>query len=60
MAGWLADEIRINFKFLKFAVDRIFKLFAAFDTVSALLEQYECILSWYFQQKPVLRWLSEV
>ena len=37
------DEMRVNFKFLKFAVDRVFKLFAAFNTVTALLEQYECI-----------------
>ena len=43
MAGWLADEMRVNFKFLKFIVDRIFKLFAPFNTVTALLEQYECI-----------------
>ena len=31
-AGWLADD-----------VDQIFKLFAVFNTVTALLEQYECI-----------------
>ena len=43
LAGWLIDEMRVNFKFLKFIVDRIFKLFAAFNTVTALLEQYECI-----------------
>ena len=43
LAGWLADEMWVNFKFLKFVVDRIFKLFAAFNTVTALLEQYECI-----------------
>ena len=36
LAGWLADEMRINFKFLKFIVDQIFKLFAAFNTVTAL------------------------
>ena len=43
-AGWLAGrQMRVNFKFLKFVVDRIFKLFAAFNTVTALLEQYECI-----------------
>ena len=42
-AGWLADEMRVNFKFLKFVVDQIFELFAAFNTVTALLEQYECI-----------------
>ena len=42
-AGWLADEMRVNFKFLKIIVDRIFKLFAAFNTATALLEQYECI-----------------
>ena len=43
LAGWLADEMQVNFNFLKFIVDRIFKLFAAFNTVTALLEQYECI-----------------
>ena len=43
LAGWLADEMRVNFSFLKFVVDRIFKLFAAFNMVTALLEQYECI-----------------
>ena len=43
MAGWLADEMWVNFKFLKFVVDGIFELFAAFNTVSALSEQYECI-----------------
>ena len=37
-AGWLADEMRVNFKFIV-----LFKLFAAFNTVTALLEQYECI-----------------
>ena len=30
-AGWLIDEIRVNFKFLKFIIDRIFILFAAFN-----------------------------
>ena len=43
LAGWLADKMRVNFKFLKFIVDRIFKLFAVFNTVTALLEPYECI-----------------
>ena len=42
-AGWLADEMRVNFIFLKFILDRIFKLSAAFNIVIALLEQYECI-----------------
>ena len=39
LAGWLADEMRINFKFLKFIIDRIFKLFAVFIKATALLEQ---------------------
>ena len=43
LASWLADEMWVNFNFLKFIVVRIFKLFAAFNTVTALLEQYECI-----------------
>ena len=42
LAGWLAvDKFQI-FK-IDFIVDQIFKLFAAFNTVTALLEQYECI-----------------
>ena len=39
LAGWLIDEIRVNFKFLKFIIDRIFILFAMFNNVTALLEQ---------------------
>ena len=39
LAGWLIDEIRVNFKFLKFIIDRIFMLFAVFNKVTALLEQ---------------------
>ena len=39
LAGWLIDELRVNFKFLKFIIDRIFILFAAFNKVTALLEQ---------------------
>ena len=38
-AGWLIDEMQVNFKFLKFIIDRIFILFAAFNKVTALLEQ---------------------
>ena len=33
----------VNFEFLIFIVDRVFNLSAAFNTVTALLEQYECI-----------------
>ena len=39
LAGWLIDEFRVNFKFLKFIIDRIFLLFAVFNNVTALLEQ---------------------
>ena len=39
LAGWLADEMQVNFKFLKFIADQNFKLFAAFNTVTVLLEQ---------------------
>ena len=38
-AGWLIDEMRVNFKFLKFIINRILILFAAFNNVTALLEQ---------------------
>ena len=38
-AGWLIDEMQVNFKFLKFIIDQIFILFAAFNKVTALLEQ---------------------
>ena len=43
LAGWLADKMQINFKFLKFTVDQIFVIFAVFNTVTVLLEQYEQI-----------------
>ena len=39
LAGWLIDEMWVNFKLLKFIIDRIFILFAAFNKVTALLEQ---------------------
>ena len=39
LAGWLIDEMRVNFKFLKFIIDQIFILFAVFNNVTALLEQ---------------------
>ena len=39
LAGWLIEEIQVNFKFLKFIIDRIFILFAVFNNVTALLEQ---------------------
>ena len=38
-AGWLIDEMRVNFKFLKLIIDRIFILYAALNKVTALLEQ---------------------
>ena len=37
--------MQVNFKFLKFIVDQVFKLLAAFNTVTALLEQYELVFS---------------
>ena len=43
LSSWLAEEMQVNFQFLKIIVDQIFKLFVAFNTVTALLEQYECI-----------------
>ena len=42
LAGWLADKMQVNFECLKFILDQIFKLFAVFNEVTALLEQYEC------------------
>ena len=44
MTGWQVDEIPVYFKFLKFIIDQIFKLFAAFSEATALLEQYECVV----------------
>ena len=38
-AGWLIDEMWINFKFLKLIIDQIFIIFAVFNNVTALLEQ---------------------
>ena len=43
-AGWLADRRNAGkFQILKFIIDQIFILFAEFNKVTALLEQYECI-----------------
>ena len=39
LAGWLIDEMWINFKFLKFIIDQIFIRCAAFNKVTALLEE---------------------
>ena len=39
LAGWLIDEMQVNFKFLKFIIHQISILFAAFNKVTALLEQ---------------------
>ena len=33
-AGWLADKMWVNFEFLKFTVDQIFKPFTAFNEVA--------------------------
>ena len=59
LAGWLIDEMQVNFKFLKFIIDQIFILFAAFNSYS-IIRAIGMHLSWYFQQKSVLRWLLEV
>ena len=37
-AGWLADKMQVNFEFLKFIIDQFFKLFAAFNKSTALLQ----------------------
>ena len=39
LAGWLADKMWVNFGFIKFILDRIFKLFTVFIEVTALLKQ---------------------
>ena len=51
LAGWLADEMWVNFEILKFSINQFFKLFAMFNKVTALLEQCE----WHFQQKMAVR-----
>ena len=56
-AGWQIDEMQVNFKFLKFIIDRIFILFLQSYSVIRAIGMH---LSWYFQQKSVLRWLLEV
>ena len=43
LAGWLADVMPVIFNFLKFVVDRFFNLLLLFNTVTALLKQYERI-----------------
>ena len=39
LAGWLIDEMGVNFKFLQFIIDQTFILFAAFNKFTAILEQ---------------------
>ena len=43
-AGWLVGRQNVGkFQILKCIVDQFFKLFAAFNKVTVLLEQYECV-----------------
>ena len=60
LAGWLADKMRVNFEFLKFIIDRIFKLFCCIYQSYSIIRAIGMRLSLYFQQKSVLRWLLEV
>ena len=61
MAGWLADKMRINFEFLKFIIDQIFIFCCVYQSYSIIyIRAIGMRLSWYFQQKSVLRWLLEV
>ena len=39
LAGWPADEMQVNFEFLKFILDQIFKLFAVYQSYSIIREQ---------------------
>ena len=44
MAHWLAGRRNVGkFGILKFILDQTFKLFAVFNKVTALFEQYECV-----------------
>ena len=52
MADWLAGwQNAGKFQILTFAVDWIFELFAVFDTVTALLEQYMDVFKFVFSAK---------
>ena len=39
----MADEMQVNFEFLKFTIVQAFKLFVVFNNIPALLKKYECI-----------------
>ena len=54
LAGWLINEMRANFKLLKFIIDRIFILFAVFNNITVLLEQQECISVGIFSKSVVV------
>ena len=60
LAGWPADEMRVNFEFLKSIIDQIFKLFCCFYQSYSIIRAIGMHLSWYFEQKSVLRRLLEV
>ena len=49
MAGWEADKMRVNFNFLKFAIEHFDKLLRYYSSMNAL--------KLVFLAKPVLRWL---
>ena len=51
MAGWLAGRRNAGVEIVKFLIDQIFQLFAVFNKVTALLEQYECIFKLVFSAK---------
>ena len=58
--GWLAGrQKRVSFEFLKLFIVRIFKLFARFNKVTTLLEQYQYMNAFKLVFSRVLSWLLE-
>lgn len=57
LAGWQTK--RVSFEFLKLFIVRIFKLFARFNKVTTLLEQYQYMNAFKLVFSRVLSWLLE-
>ena len=48
LAGWLIDEMRVNFKFLNFILDQIFIAFCCIQQSYSIIGAIGMYFSWYF------------
>ena len=48
LAGWLSDEIQVNFEISKLAVGRNIRFVVSFNQGTASLQPYQCIPAGFF------------